>query len=115
VRSAAGGLGVMVQADGAGGRRRCEILGLRSRICAAVSGGVHRRGKRAATGGWRRRSPTFVASVADYLSDERPADAAPDRGLVALNGPRPSVRCSEGLDKVLGMGERGGAGSWNLP
>ncbi len=47
-------------------------------------------------------SPTFFATVAAYLNDERPHDAGTDRVFVVLKGPRRGLPLSaEGLDEVL--------------
>ena len=47
-------------------------------------------------------SPTFFASVADYLECERPIDATTDRLFVVLKGPsRGMPLSSEGLDEVM--------------
>jgi integrase/recombinase XerD len=86
-----------------GGLRRCEVLGLRledirvgERQLFIVEG----------KGGHQRVvpiSPTFLATVGDYLHNERPSDAPTDRLFVVLKGPRRGQPLSsEGLDEVLG-------------
>lgn len=92
----------MVEAMLLGGLRRCEVLGLRLedlrlgewRVFIADGKGGHQR--------LVPVSETFFATVADYLSNERPTDASTDRVFVALKGPRRgSALSSEGLDEVL--------------
>ena len=92
----------MVEAMLLGGLRRCEVLGLRLedlrlgewRVFIADGKGGHQR--------LVPMSQTFFATVADYLSNERPGDASTDRVFVALKGPRRgSALSSEGLDEVL--------------
>ena len=52
-------------------------------------------------------SPTFFATVAAYMNDERPPDAATDRVFVVLKGPRRGLPLSaEGLDEVLSGARR---------
>ena len=92
----------MAQAMLLGGLRRCEVLGLRledlrvgERQLFIVEG----------KGGHQRVvpiSPTFLSTVADYLSAERPHDAATDHLFVVLKGPRRGQPLSsEGLDEVF--------------
>lgn len=92
----------MVEAMLLGGLRRCEVLGLRLedlrlgewRVFIADGKGGHQR--------LVPVSQTFFATVADYLSTERPVDASTDRLFVALKGPhRGHALSSEGLDEVL--------------
>jgi integrase/recombinase XerD len=92
----------MVEAMVLGGLRRCEVLGLcledlrlgEWRVFIAEGKGGHQR--------LVPVSQTFFATIADYLSDERPADATTDRVFVALKGPRcGQALSSEGLDEVL--------------
>ena len=92
----------MAQAMLLGGLRRCEVLGLRledlrvgeRQLFIAEGKGGHQR--------LVPISPTFFATVADYLNPERPPDAPTDRLFVALKGPRRGHRCrTEGLDEVF--------------
>lgn len=92
----------MVEAMLLGGLRRCEVLGLRLedlrlgewRVFIADGKGGHQR--------LVPVSQTFFATVADYLANERPADASTARVFVALKGPRRGhALSSEGLDEVL--------------
>lgn len=92
----------MVEAMLLGGLRRCEVLGLRLgdlrlgewRVLVAEGKGGHQR--------LIPVSPTFFATVAAYLNDERPPDAGTDRVFVVLKGPRRGQPLSaEGLDEVL--------------
>jgi integrase/recombinase XerD len=92
----------MVQAMVLGGLRRCEVLGLRLedlrlgewRVFIAEGKGGHQR--------LVPVSQSFFATVADYLNNERPIDAATDRVFVALKGPRRGQPLSaDGLDTVL--------------
>lgn len=85
-----------------GGLRRCEALGLRledirlgeRRVFIADGKGGHQR--------LVPMSPTFFATVADYLECERPIDAPGDRLFVVLKGPRRGMPLSsEGLDEVM--------------
>ena len=93
----------MAQAMLLGGLRRCEVLGLRledlrvgeRQLFIAEGKGGHQR--------LVPISPTFFATVADYLNRERPPDAPTDRLFVALKGPRRGAPLSaEGLDEVFG-------------
>jgi len=92
----------MVEAMVLGGLRRCEVLGLRLedlrlgewRVFIAEGKGGHQR--------LVPVSQRFFATVADYVANERPADAPTDRVFVALKGPRRGqALSSEGLDEVL--------------
>lgn len=92
----------MVEAMVLGGLRRCEVLGLRLedlrlgewRVFIAEGKGGHQR--------LVPVSQRFFATVAGYVTHERPADAATDRVFVALKGPRRGqALSSEGLDEVL--------------
>jgi integrase/recombinase XerD len=100
----------MVQAMLLGGLRRCEVLGLRLedlrlgewRVFVAEGKGGHQR--------LVPVSRTFFATVAAYLNQERPPDAATDRVFVVLKGQRRGRPLSaEGLDEIL-TGARGRAG-----
>ena len=92
----------IVEAMLLGGLRRCEALGLRledirlgeCRVFITEGKGGHQR--------LAPVSPTFFASVADYLECERPIDATTDRLFVVLKGPRRGMPLSsEGLDEVM--------------
>lgn len=92
----------MVEAMVLGGLRRCEVLGLRLedlrlgewRVFIAEGKGGHQR--------LVPVSQRFFKTVADYIANERPGDAATDRVFVALKGPRRGqALSSEGLDEVL--------------
>jgi site-specific recombinase XerD len=92
----------MVQAMVLGGLRRCEVLGLRLedlrlgewRVFIVDGKGGHQR--------LVPMSKSFFTTVADYLNDERPADAVTDRVFVVLKGPRRGEPLSaDGLDTVL--------------
>ena len=92
----------MIEAMLLGGLRRCEVLGLRLedlrlgewRVFIADGKGGHQR--------LVPMSQSFFATVATYLSDERPVDTATDRVFVALKGPRRGQPLSpDGLDQVL--------------
>jgi integrase/recombinase XerD len=92
----------MVQAMLLGGLRRCEVLGLRLedlrlgewRVFVADGKGGHQR--------LVPVSQTFFATVARYLNNERPSDAATDRVFVALKGRTGgNALSSEGLDEIL--------------
>ncbi len=92
----------MAQAMLLGGLRRCEVLGLRledlrvgeKRLFIADGKGGHQR--------LIPISPTFFATVADYLNRERPPDAPTDRLFVVLKEPRRGAPLSaEGLDEVF--------------
>ncbi len=92
----------MAQAMLLGGLRRCEVLGLRLddlrlgewRVFIAEGKGGHQR--------LVPISPTFFATVADYMNAERPPDASTDRLFVSLKGPRRGQPLSaDGLDEIL--------------
>lgn len=93
----------IVQAMVLGGLRRCEVLGLgledlrlgEWRVFIADGKGGHQRVV--------PLSQTFFATVADYLNNERPADAMTDRVFVVLKGPtRGQPLSADGFDTVLG-------------
>lgn len=97
----------MVQAMLLGGLRRCEVLGLRLEDLRLGEWRVFiNDGK----GGHQRLVPmsqSFFTTVADYLNNERPADAMTDRVFVALKGPRRGQPLSpDGLDTVLTAARR---------
>lgn len=92
----------IVEAMLLGGLRRCEVLGLRLedlrlgewRVFIADGKGGHQR--------LVPISQTFFATVAAYLNEERPRDAATDRVFVVLKGARRGQPLSsDGLDQVL--------------
>jgi len=92
----------MAQAMLLGGLRRCEVLGLRLedlrlgewRVFIADGKGGHQR--------LVPISPTFFATVADYMNKERPLGAPTDRLFVSLKGPRRGQPLSvDGLDEVF--------------
>jgi integrase/recombinase XerD len=92
----------MAQAMLLGGLRRCEVLGLRLedlrlgewRVFIAEGKGGHQR--------LVPISPTFFATVADYMNTERPPDASTDRLFVSLKGPRRGQPLSaDGLDEIF--------------
>ncbi|WP_204015362.1 tyrosine-type recombinase/integrase, partial [Virgisporangium aurantiacum] len=92
----------MVEAMVLGGLRRCEVLGLRLTDLQVAARRVFIvEGK----GGHQRQIPVsgrFFASVAAYLDRERPPDAASDRLLVVLKGPRRGQPLSPaGVDQIL--------------
>jgi integrase/recombinase XerD len=103
----------IVQAMLLAGLRRCEVLGLRLEDLRL---GEWRVFVVDGKGGYERlvpMSPTFFRTVADYLNNERPTDAATDRVFVVLKGPRRGGPLSEsGLDEVL-SGARARAGLSN--
>ncbi len=78
----------MVQAMALGGLRRAEVIGLRLedlrlgewRVFVAEGKGGHQR--------LVPVSPSFFATVASYMNNERPAKAPTDRLFVVLKGPR---------------------------
>jgi site-specific recombinase XerD len=84
------------------GLRRCEVLGLRLgdlrlgewRVLVTEGKGGHQR--------LIPVSPTFFATVASYLNDERPPDAATDSVFVVLKGPhRGQPLSADGLDEII--------------
>ena len=92
----------MTEAMLLGGLRRCEVLGLR---LSDIRLGEHRVFVAEGKGGHQRlvpMSPTFFATLAGYLDDERPSDSPTDRLFVVLKGPRRGQPLSaEGLDEVM--------------
>ncbi len=79
----------MVQAMVLGGLRRCEVLGLRLedlrlgewRVFIADGKGGHQR--------LVPLSPTFFATVAAYMDNERPAGRGDGSGVRRVEGPEP--------------------------
>jgi integrase/recombinase XerD len=100
----------MVRAMVLGGLRRCEVLGLRLEDLRL---GERRVLVREGKGGHERLiplSPTFFATVGDYLRHERPPEARTDRVFVVLKGRgRGGPLSAEGLDEIL-SGARARAG-----
>jgi integrase/recombinase XerD len=100
----------MVQAMALGALRRCEVIGLRLedlrlgewRVFVAEGKGGHQR--------FVPVSPSFFATVASYMNNERPVNAPTDRLFVVLKGPRRGWPLSiEGLDEII-SGARARAG-----
>jgi integrase/recombinase XerD len=100
----------MVQAMALGGLRRAEVIGLRLedlrlgewRVFVAEGKGGHQR--------LVPVSPSFFATVASYMNNERPANAPTDRLFVVLKGLRRGQALSiEGLDEIM-SGARARAG-----
>jgi integrase/recombinase XerD len=94
-----------------GGLRRCEVLGLRLRD---VTPGERRVFIADGKGGHQRVvpiSPRFFASLAAYLTEERPATPA-EQVFVVLKGPhRGAPLTAAGLDQIVrGACERAGVG-----
>jgi integrase/recombinase XerD len=92
----------MVQAMVLGGLRRCEVLGLRLgdlrlgewRVLVTEGKGGHER--------LVPLSPTFFATVARYLNDERPPEATSDSVFVSLKGThRGQPLSTPGLDEIV--------------
>jgi integrase len=92
----------MAQAMLLGGLRRSEVLGLRLedlrlgewRVFIADGKGGHQR--------LVPISPTFFATVANYMNTERPPDAPTDRLFVSLKGPRRGQALStEGMIEIF--------------
>ena len=92
----------MTQAMVLGGLRRCEVLGLRLsdlrlgewRVFIAEGKGGHER--------LVPISPTFFATVARYMDDERPEERRRDALFVSLKGPRRGHPLSvPGLDQII--------------
>ena len=92
----------MVQAMVLGGLRRCEVLGLRLgdlrlgewRVLITEGKGGHER--------LVPLSPTFFATVARYMNDERPSDAESESVFVSLKGPhRGQPLSTPGLDEIV--------------
>jgi integrase/recombinase XerD len=101
----------MAEAMLLGGLRRCEVLGLRLRD---VSPGERRVFIADGKGGHQRVvpiSPHFFASLAAYLTEERPATAA-EQVFVVLKGPRRGAPLTAaGLDEIVrGACARAGIG-----
>ncbi len=105
----------MAQAMLLGGLRRGEVLGLRLedlrlgewRVFIADGKGGHQR--------LVPISPTFFATVADYMNKERPPDAPTDRLFVSLKGPRRGQALSaEGIIEIFSAA-RGGPDSPTAP
>ena len=92
----------MVEAMLLAGLRRCEVLGLR---LGDLRLGEWRVLVTEGKGGHQRLIPvsrTFFATVASYLNEERPPDAATDRVFVVLKGPRRGQPLSaDGLDEII--------------
>ena len=92
----------MLEAMVLGGRRRCEVLGLR---LGDLDGARRQVFIVEGKGGHQRQIPIsarWFATVGNYLRLERPTDAATDRVFVVLKGPRRGQPLSaEGLDTVL--------------
>jgi site-specific recombinase XerD len=92
----------MVEAMVLGGLRRCEVLGLRM---ADLQIGERKVFIADGKGGRQRVVPMsgrFFASVAAYLDEERPADAATDVVFVVLKGKRRGQPLSAyGIDEIL--------------
>lgn len=92
----------MVEAMLLGGLRRCEVLGLRL-------GDVHVGDRRlfiaCGKGGHERIVPVasrFFTTLADYLDQERPREAASEAVFLVLKGPRRgSPLSAPGLDEIL--------------
>jgi integrase len=94
----------MVDAMVLGGRRRCEVSGLR---LEDLSAGQRRLFVAEGKGGRQRIVPVsarFFAAVGAYLESERPAESAARHVFVALKGPPP---------RPAAVGSRAGPG--NLP
>jgi integrase len=91
----------LVEAMLFGGLRRCEALGLRLKD---LSPGERRVFVSAGKGGHQRVvpiSPRFFASLAAYLTEERPPTET-DRVFVVLKGPRRGAPLSAaGLDEIV--------------
>ena len=92
----------MVEAMVLGALRRCVVLGLRLKDLQVAERKVFiSNGK----GGRQRVVPVsnrFFASVASYLDNERPPDAATDHVFVVMKGPRRGRPLSAyGLDQII--------------
>ncbi len=92
----------MVQAMVLGGLRRCEVLGLKLtdlrlgewRVMITEGKGGHER--------LAPLSPTFFATVARYMNDERPPESTSDSLFVSLKGPHRGQPLSiPGLDEIV--------------
>ena len=107
----------MVQAMVLGGLRRSEVIGLRLedlrlgewRVFVAEGKGGHQR--------LVPVSPSFFATVAAYMNNERPASASTDRLFVVLKGPRRGQPLSiDGLDEIISAARaRAGLDARHLP
>ena len=97
----------MVEAMLLGGLRRCEVLALR---IGDVRPGERRLFIADGKGGHQRIvpvSPRFFATLAAYLADERPENAAHDHVFVVLKGPRRGGRLTAaGLDEIVAGARR---------
>ncbi|HVA07849.1 MAG TPA: tyrosine-type recombinase/integrase [Acidimicrobiales bacterium] len=97
----------MVQAMVLGGLRRCEVLGLR---LGDLRLGEWRVLIREGKGGHERLvplSPTFFATVARYMNDERPAGSTTDSLFVSLKGRHRGQPLSiPGLDEIVRAARR---------
>jgi integrase/recombinase XerD len=100
----------MVQAMALGALHRCEVIGLRLedlhlgewRVFVAEGKGGHQR--------LVPVSPSFSATDASYMNNERPANAPTDRLFVVLKGLRRGRPLSiAGLDEII-SGARARAG-----
>ena len=93
-----------------GGRRRCEMLGLR---LGDVNAGERRLFIAEGKGGRQRMVPVstrFFTSLAGYMEQERPPTSTTERLFVVLKGPRRGQALSAaGVDEILD-GARGRAG-----
>ena len=92
----------MIQAMALGGLRRAEVIGLRKEDLRLGEWRVFvHEGK----GGHQRLvpvSPTFFATVASYMANERPPGVPTDRVFVVLKGQRRGQPLSvEGLDEII--------------
>ncbi len=92
----------MVQAMVLGGLRRCEVLGLR---LGDLRLGEWRVLIREGKGGHERLvplSPTFFATVARYMNNERPPESTTDSVFVSLKGQhRGQPLSTPGLDEIV--------------
>jgi site-specific recombinase XerD len=97
----------MVQAMVLGGLRRCEVLGLRLgdlrlgewRVLITEGKGGHER--------LVPLSPTFFATVARYMNDERPPESTTDSLFVSLKGQhRGQPLSTPGLDEIVRAARR---------
>ena len=97
----------MVQAMVLGGLRRCEVLGLR---LGDLRLGEWRVLIRECKGGHERLvplSPTFFATVARYMNDERPTESTTDSLFVSLKGQhRGQALSTPGLDEIVRAARR---------
>jgi hypothetical protein len=92
----------MVQAMVLGGLRRCEVLGLK---LSDLRLGEWRVMINEGKGGHERLvplSPTFFATVARYMNEERPAETTSDSLFVSLKGQhRGQPLSTPGLDEIV--------------